>query len=302
MSGPPLRIFNRYSGRYETEQIAGEKALRLLYGGKAGRAFTGALVCRPFLSRIFGWYMRRPVTDSRIAPFIEKYGIDASEFSEPVAAYRSFNDFFTRRLKPEARPIHADPRSLVFPGDARHLACPRLGGETGVFVKGQRWNVSALLGGDRELVDRYTGGTLVMSRLCPVDYHHFHYPAGGRLLEGSRWIDGRLFSVNPLALGKKLGYLWRNKRFLSLMDAGAAGTVCLIAVGATNVGSIGHCPTPPDGSVRKGDRKGWFEFGGSCFLTLFEPDRVRLEDDLLEKSAEGVELYAHFGDIMGMSS
>jgi phosphatidylserine decarboxylase len=301
MRGAPIRIFNRYSGQYEQEAVYGEAALRFAYENPLGRWLTLLLFSRPFVSRLFGWHMRRPASARKVRPFVERYAVDATEFSRQLEDYRSFNDFFTRELKPDARPVDTDPQSAVFPADGRHLGWQQLGTEERIFVKGQVWNLPGLLGGDDGLARRFAGGSLVLSRLCPVDYHHFHYPVGGTVL-ASRWLDGRLYSVSPVALRRRIACIWENKRRLTRIRTGTFGEVCFIEVGATNVGSIRQHPLPADGRVAKGESKGWFEFGGSSVITLFEPGRVRLSADLLEQSAAGVELYAHVGDWMGTAA
>ncbi len=298
MAGKPITYFDRYRKSFVDEQVYGEGALRFAYETVAGRCLSRWLFARAFVSRIFGWYMSRPASRSRIRPFIDAYGLDEQEFSGPEDAYRSFNEFFCRELKPGSRPVDSDPRSVVFPADGRHFGWQEIGAEEGVFVKGQRWNLEELLDHQEDLVRRFSGGTLVLSRLCPVDYHHFHYPVGGRI-SGTRRIRGPLFSVSPIALRQRLAYLWTNKRCLTLIDTADAGTCCFIEVGATNVGSIHHRPLPLDGRVDKGAPKGWFEFGGSSVVTLFEPGRVTLCEDLLKMTRRGYELYARAGDRMG---
>ncbi|HSH09797.1 MAG TPA: phosphatidylserine decarboxylase, partial [Oceanipulchritudo sp.] len=177
----------------------------------------------------------------------------------------------------------------------------QLGTEEGIFVKGQQWDLWHLLGGNTPLAGRFAGGSLVLSRLCPVDYHHFHFPVGGRVRE-IRWTGRRLYSVSPFALRQRIEYLWENKRCLTLIETELLGLVCFIEVGATNVGSIHHRQLPEGNRIEKGAPKGWFEFGGSSVITIFEPGRVRLSEDLLEQTARGKELYARVGDRMGLLS
>ena len=301
MSGTPIIIHDRYRGTTFTEEVYGEGAVRFAYATAAGRVLTRFLLARAFVSRLFGWYMSRPGSRARIRPFIEQYGIDASEFARPVESFRSFNEFFHRELRPGARPVDPDPDSVVFPADGRHMGWTALGSEAGVFVKGQRWDLPSLLGNDPGLTRRFSGGTLVLSRLCPVDYHHFHFPVGGRCGPVT-WQGRDLFSVNPIALRQTLAYLWTNKRALTLVETEHCGTCCFIEIGATNVGSIRHRPLPGDNLVAKGDPKGWFEFGGSSVITLFEKGRVRLSEDLLQQTENGIELYARVGDQMGQAT
>ncbi|HKJ89824.1 MAG TPA: phosphatidylserine decarboxylase [Oceanipulchritudo sp.] len=298
MAADGIRIFNRYTGDYEDERVYGEVFLRLAYGTAVGRVSTWAFFSRPLFSRLFGWRMKQPGTAAKVRPFIDKYGLDAEEFAEPPERYRCFNDFFCRELKAGARPVDKRAETLVFPADGRHSGWQEIGLEAGVFVKGQRWELGPLLGNCVERPERFEGGTLVLSRLCPTDYHHFHFPVSGRLLNRS-WLGHRLYSVSPFALRKNLGYLWANKRCLTRIEAGPVGEVLYIEVGATNVGSIRHHPVGEGEGIGKGDPAGWFEFGGSSLVTVFERGKVTLCDDLVERTREGVELYARMGDTMG---
>ena len=310
MSGDPVIYLDRYTGTRQQEAIYGDGAVRFAYETLPGRALAWLLFSRPLLSLLFGWYMRRPASAARIRPFVEQYAIDDSEFALPVGAYRCFNDFFCRELKPGARPVDEDPGSVVFPADGRHFGWPALGRESQVYVKGQSWNLQALLGGDAELAARFAGGSLVLSRLCPVDYHHFHYPVAGKVLE-RRLLDGPLFSVSPVALRRNLGYLWRNRRYLirmgvqrvpckELPEQAEVREVGSGNVGATNVGSIHLNALREDGLVEKGAPAGCFEFGGSSVLTLFAHGQIRLAEDLVNTTGQGIELFARAGDRMGL--
>jgi phosphatidylserine decarboxylase len=187
----------------------------------------------------------------------------------------------------------------VFPADGRHLGFERASAIDGVFVKGQKFDLTALLG-DAELASRYADGSLVLSRLCPVDYHRFHFPAGG-IPGTTRLIDGPLYSVNPIALRKRLGYLWTNKRTITELATGNFGNVLCLEIGATCVGTIQQTFRSGE-PVSKGAEKGYFAFGGSSTITIFEPGKIKLAEDLLENSAKSRELYARVGTRMGQSS
>lgn len=295
----PIRYFNRHTGTLETEQVYGEGFLRWSYGNPLGAISLNAFVKRPFFSKWYGRRMDEPKSSARVAPFIAQYGLDPADFANAPSSYRSFNEFFYRKLKTEARPIDADASSVVFPADGRHLGFECASAIEGVFVKGQKFDLAALLG-DRELATRYADGALVLSRLCPVDYHRFHFPAAGIPSE-TRVIEGPLFSVNPIALRQCLAYLWTNKRTITELKTERFGTVLCMEIGATCVGTIRQTFTPGQ-PVAKGDEKGYFAFGGSSTLTLFEPGTVRLAADLLENSRRQVELYARIGSQMGQSA
>lgn len=294
----PVTYFNRYSGKIETEQIYGEKPLRWVYESALGKLSLESFVKRPFFSAFYGYRMNTPASSSRVAPFIADYGLDPGEFFDAPDSFKSFNEFFYRKLKPEARPICSEAGSIAFPADGRHLAVPSLSEGNQFFVKGQRFDLAKLLGSEASS-ERYLGGTLVLSRLCPVDYHRYHYCTKGNASD-TRLLNGPLYSVSPVALRKNLDYLWRNKRTLTEIETLDHGTVLQMEIGATNVGSIQQTADP--GPVEKGQEKGYFAFGGSAVITLFEPARVRLADDLEKHSSECREIYAHMGDCMATVS
>ncbi len=282
----------------EIEQVYGEGFLRWTYGHPAGALALWGFVKRPFFSEWYGRRMSTPESVRRVEPFIERYGLDAGDFADAADSYGSFNEFFYRKLKPAARPVDGDEASVVFPADGRHLGFQKASEIGGVFVKGQKWDLPALLG-DADLAARYADGALVLSRLCPVDYHRFHFPAAGVPGE-TRLIDGPLFSVSPIALRKRLAYLWTNKRTVTRLETERFGTVLLLEIGATCVGTIRQTFTPGN-AVEKGEEKGFFAFGGSSTITIFEPGAVKLEADLAEHSSRQTELYAKVGGRMARS-
>jgi len=291
-----IRYYNRHTRQLESECVYGERFLRWTYGNPLGGLALHALVKRAGFSKWYGRRMDQPESASRIAPFIAEYGLDAAEFADPPSSFASFNEFFYRRLKPGTRPIDDDPASVVFPADGRHLGFQCASAIGAVFVKGQRFDLAALLG-DAALAKRYADGALVLSRLCPVDYHRFHFPVAGTP-GAPRVIPGPLFSVSPIALGRRLSYLWTNKRAVTQLVTRSFGTVALVEVGATCVGTIRQTFSPGQ-PVAKGDEKGCFAFGGSSTITLFEPGVVHLAQDLLEQTARQTELYARVGSLMG---
>lgn len=290
----PIRYFSRQTNSLETEQIYGERWLRLAYENPCG-VFLRHLIKRQFFSRWYGRRMAKPKSRRLIDPFIEEFGLNPAEFADSAESFRSFNEFFIRKLKPAARPFDPDPDSLLFPCDGRHLGFPNVSKIDAVFVKGQRFDLQALLQSE-ELAHKYAEGTLVLSRLCPVDYHRYHFPASGTPGE-SRLLNGLLFSVSPLALRRNLAYLWENKRVLTELVTAKFGTIITIEIGATNVGSINQTFTAGQ-AVERGDERGYFAFGGSSTITLFEPGQVTLADDLLQHSANQIELFAPMGSFL----
>ena len=291
-----ILYYDRYREEVCSEKVYGDRSLRWTYGTPAGRIALHLLVKRALFSHWYGWSMDRPGTRWKIEPFIEKFELDASEFALQADAFKNFNEFFFRKLKSEARPISSKFSSICFPADGRHLCVPDLSNCDGLFVKGEMFDLKTLIG-DHELARRYENGSLLLSRLCPTDYHRFHFPIDG-VPASARLLNGHLFSVNPIALCQNIQILATNKRVLTKFVTESCGTVLIMEIGATCVGGI--CQTyEPDAAVAKGDEKGYFRFGGSSTIVIFEPGRVVFDEDLVEHSSQHRELYARMGDAMG---
>lgn len=296
MSAAPIQFFNRLTQQLETEAVYGEAPLRFVYENPLGRLALAALVKRAAFSRWYGSRMDSPASAAKIVPFIEQFGVDVRDFADAPDSYKSFNEFFYRKLKTEARPIAEDEKAVILPADGRHLVIPDISQCRDFWVKGCRFDLSSLLA-DSSLTSRFEKGSVLISRLCPTDYHRFHFPFGG-IAESPRLINGPLYSVSPIALMKRPTIFWENKRYRTRLHTQTLGEIVFLEVGATCVGSVVHTATPGQ-IVQKGDEKGYFRFGGSSVITLFEAGRVRFSDDLLEHSAEGREVYARMGDIAG---
>jgi phosphatidylserine decarboxylase len=299
MASDTIQYFNRYTGRLETEEVYGDSFLRFTYGNPLGRLSLHALVKRAAFSRWYGRRMDAPASRARIAPFISNYKVSADEFADEPQSYRTFNEFFYRKLKSSARPIDPDPNSAVFPADGRHLGFENIATLEGIFVKGAVFDLRRLLGDD-DLARRFRDGSMVLSRLCPVDYHRFHFPVGG-VPSAPRFIEGPLFSVNPIALRRNIHIFTENKRAITRIESERFGLVLMLEIGATCVGSFDYT-FAPGVPVEKGAEKGYFKFGGSSTITLFERGRIQLDEDLLNHSRRSIELYARIGDRMGTAA
>lgn len=297
MPPAPIQFFNRLTQQIETESVYGEKPLRFVYENPLGLLPLHALVKRALFSKWYGARMDSAASAAQIAPFIQEFDVDVSEFADSVESFKSFNDFFYRKLKPQARPIAQDEKAVILPADGRHLVIPDVSQCRDFLVKGIRFDITALLG-DSGIAARFDKGSLIISRLCPTDYHRFHFPVSG--FNGTpRLIEGPLYSVSPIALMKRPSILWENKRYLTRIRTDHMGEVAFLEVGATCVGSVVHTSRPMQ-FMAKGAEKGYFRFGGSCVITVFEPGKVRFSDDLLEHSAAGREVYARMGDVAGV--
>lgn len=297
MSTPAVRYFDRASRTLKTEKIYGELWMRLLYGNPAGRLAAWLVVRRALFSIWYGWNMKKRSSALRVLPFIVKYDIDVDEFAKSAFDYKSFNDFFCRALKASVRPIAPGEGVAVLPADGRHLAFQDLDLADGFYVKGEKFSLADLFGEFGAAL--YAGGAMLISRLCPVDYHRFHFPVSG-VPEESRSIPGWLYSVHPIALRRNIRYLVVNKRQVTVIRSRNFGTVAMVEIGATNVGGIQQCFSPGV-AVAKGEEKGFFSFGGSCVITIFEKGRIVFDSDILEQSAKQVETFAKMGDRLGIA-
>lgn len=294
-----IQYIERKTGETCVEKIYGHKALSWLYGdGFFKRLFSFCilplLVHFPFSSWLYGLLQKRAGSAKKIVSFIQTYGIDASEFAP--AQFRSFNDFFIRKLRAETRPIVSDPSVLVMPADGRYFVYPHF---NQFLVKGKEFSLTQFLG-NVALAGRYKQGSMAIIRLCPTDYHRFHFPCDG-IPYKPRLINGPLYSVNPLALRRRMAILAENKRMITEIETERFGTILYVEIGATSVGSIRQT-FQAEQPVCKGDEKGYFEFGGSCLVLLFEPNCITFDADLVAHTKIGLETRSNFGQSLGRAN
>lgn len=297
-------FLDRKTKREEKEKVYGEFFIKLFYGnGPLCRFFSFLLLPLfariHFVSRLYGYFQKSTMSRFKVKPFMQAYRIDASEFLDPVESFASFNDFFIRKLKPACRPMAAGKEVAVLPADARYLVFQDIDKDDGFWVKGKKFSLKELLG-DEELARSYEKGAMVIARLCPVDYHRFHFPCEC-VPNSARLINGPLFSVNPMALKRNIEILCENKRMITTLDTENFGRVGYIEVGATYVGSI--VQTYVSGkSYAKGNEKGYFSFGGSCLILLFEPNRIIFDQDLTAASSKKMEVRGLLGQPLGRAT
>jgi phosphatidylserine decarboxylase len=238
--------------------------------------------------RLARWETRRiqPV----LRWFVRHYAVDLAEAAESrLESYASFNQFFTRALHPDARPLPNDADSLLSPVDGQVSAVGRI--EEGLLLqaKGHRYRVVELLGGESALATPFQNGHYLTAYLSPRDYHRVHMPLAGRLTRMVH-VPGRLFSVSPSTVQGLPGVFARNERVIAFFDT-PIGPCALALIGAMNVGSIEtvwagevtppagrwvrhwqYAPTDPALQFARGDEMGRFNLGSSVILLL--PDRA----------------------------
>lgn len=291
-----IPYIERTTGKQEEEKVYGGHFLEYLYGRSKIGAFLASFIAHsPWISALYGFWQKLPFTKGKITPFIREYNVNSEEFLKPVQSFTSFNDFFIRELKQEARPL-ADSAAVI-PADGRYLAYD-FNRANEITVKGQTFSLEAFFN-DPILAKRYQGGSLLIARLCPSDYHRFHFPFDCTP-SSPQAIPGALFSVNPLALKKRPSIFWENKRVLTLLETETLGTVAFFEIGATNVGAI-HQTFDAKIKQSKGREKGYFSFGGSALLLFFEQGKIRFSQDLLENTHKGFETRCLMGQPLAIS-
>lgn len=291
----PIQYYNRQSGLLQTEKVAAEKWLVWLYNNPVGEATLWALAKRKVVSSIYGKRMDRASSIKKIEPFVEEFDIDMSEVQKQE--FNSFNDFFTRELKDNARAVDTGSTITISPADGKLLAYADIN-NSDFIVKGYRFDVLSFLN-NAELFQKYLDGTLVIVRLAPPDYHRFHFPVTGSVSPTTQ-IDGHYYSVNPIALRKKAKIFCLNKREYTIVTNPLFGDVVVAEVGATMVGSI--VQTYTGDFVERGQEKGYFKFGGSTVVLMFEKNKIRIDDDLLMNTLKGYETTIKQGERIGAAT
>lgn len=270
-----------------------EKPLSFLYGNAFGRLLLKPLTAR-WVSRLTGAFLSTPLSKGFIKPFIRKNGIDMSQFEE--VPYRSYNEFFSRKIKPEARPVDMDHEHLISPCDCK-LTALAVGEDTVFTLKHTPYTLSSLLKNE-ELANRFRGGTALIFRLCVEDYHRYCYMADGEKTEGIR-IPGKFHTVNPIA-NDHFPIYKENTREYCLLRTDAFGEILVMEVGALLVGRIVNHHEAA--SVRRGQEKGYFQFGGSTIVVLLPPNAAAIDPDILEASQKGLETVVRYGEKIGIST
>lgn len=291
MEKAPLYICDRVTKEIKKEKIVASSSLRYLYErkGKFSQILLSFTAKLPIVSYLYGKYKSLPHTKKGIPSFVKEHGINLEDFENKE--FKSFSDFFVRHLRQGARPL--SEANIIVPADGRYLAFQNISKMDGVFAKGQKLSLLELIGNDKELFSKYKEGSMVIARLAPMDYHRFHFPADG-VPTSPKLINGSLFSVNPIALSQNIQYLTQNKRALVTLKTEGYGDILIIAIGATNVGSI-QFTYQAEMPYERGDEMGYFALGGSMMIYLFEQGCVTLSSDILEMTNKGIEMLSKMG-------
>ena len=287
---------NRYEDRLIEEKVPGFFMIKFLYSKKYMKLFLKYMIANKFLSTLYGVYMKSFLSKRLIEPFVQMYNVNTQESEKGMSQFKNFNDFFIRKLKVNSRKIDNNDEVLISPCDGKILVYEHLNTSDTHFVKGINFNLLSLLQ-EKELVMSYNKYSISIIRLAPTDYHRFHFPLDGYVKE-TKLIPGLYYSVLPLALKYLHEIFIMNKRSICEILNDTIGTYLYIEVGATMVGSIRQTYKPFT-KIKKGDEKGYFEFGGSTIILLFKDGSVKFDDDLLENSRNHVETKISMGESIG---
>lgn len=264
-----------------------DKLLSFLYTNIFGRILLKPLI-QPQVSKLAGRYLSSAHSKWLISKFIERNEINMDIYEE--CDYSSFNDFFTRKIKPDCRPVPEDLDVLISPCDCLATVYP-IQENTTFSIKNTEYTLRSLLRSPR-LAKRFRGGYAYILRLTVEDYHRYLYSVSGKQSKNYH-IDGTFHTVNPIA-NDYLPIYKENTREYTVIHSKEFGDVLQMEVGALLVGKISNHKQST--VVTRGEEKGFFEYGGSTIVVLTQKGRVTPRSDLLTNSKNGYEtkvLQAH---------
>lgn len=293
-----INFYSRITGKIEKELVYGDKFIEWLYQTPSGKSLS-ELICKAPISKIYGFIQDLPLSSQKIAPFIEKFNIQMDDYlpeegGTQLKPYSSFNQFFIRRFSTNKRPFVTKTSELAAFSEARYYGYEKVLPEETVPVKGFNLSPNNLIA-NTKWEKTFEEGPLLLARLCPVDYHRYHYPDNGVILDDFR-IHGNFHSVNPLALKSKGDILITNERHVTILETENFGKLAYIEVGATCVGKIIQSkPLTKGNKFSRGEEKGYFLFGGSTVIVVGEKGKWIPSEDILTHTKKGLETYLHLG-------
>lgn len=251
------------------------------------------ILSAPFISKAAGLFMSGRASTLLIDNFIKKNNISMKDYIPTV--YASYNDFFTRKLKAGKRIINRDPDTLISPSDGK-ITVYKIDMKSRIKIKGSYYTVESLLS-DYCMADSFSGGYMAVIRLSVDNYHRYCY-VDDAVKSDNFFIPGKLYTVNPAAL-EHVPIYRENSREYSLFVSKNFGRFIQMEVGALMVGKIVNHHNR--GKVKRGQEKGYFEFGGSSIVLLFGRDQITFDEDILKNSANGFETAVKMGEKIGQS-
>ncbi len=296
MRNKAIMNVDRTNGKLQQESVFGNASLRFVYETLLGRTLWGILFNSSRLSDLMGAYYDSPKSKKAIAALAATPGCAPDEAELNINEYLNFNAFFTRKLKKNARPTNPDPLKISSPADGRLFVYENLKNDSPIPVKGAKRTLAELCG--KKLP--FDNAAVAVIRLAPIDYHRFHFPCACTQTEKAQIFNGKYHSVNPIALVKRPDIYVENTRQITTLQSDTAGTFFYIEVGAFGVGSI--IQTSDVGIHGKDEEKGYFKFGGSTVILIFDNSKIRWDQDLLENTHNGYETLIRQGETIASIS
>lgn len=284
-------IYKDRQGNIIDSSTGQDKILTQLYSTAVGRAILKPLV-NPALSNLGRKLACSSVSKIFINPFINKFDINMDEYE--LKPYSSYNDFFTRKVKAESRPIDMNKDTLISPADGK-VTVYNIDKHCNFNIKNSNYSVSSILRDDN-LAKEYDNGICVVIRLSVDNYHRYCYIDNA--VKGQNvFIRGKLHTVNPIAFDY-FPVFKENSREYCVLDTENFGKVIQMEVGALMVGKIVNYDMKP--TVSKGIEKGKFEFGGSTIVLFFKKNSVSIDEDIIQNSSQGIETLVKMGQHIGI--
>lgn len=281
-------------GNCYTKNSKQDQLLERMYHCVGGRMLLKLLV-QPWISSLAGKFCDSRHSIGLIEPFVKKNQIDMTQYEE--TKYHSYNEFFTRKIKSNLRPISKMAEDFISPCDGKLSVYPILKDEEGknyFQIKHTCYTLSSLLR-SKKLAKKYEGGYACIFRLTVDDYHRFFYVDDGEKSCNYR-IPGVLHTVNPVANDVEPIYI-ENTREFSLLKSENFKTILMMEVGALLVGKIVNYHEKA--KVHRGQEKGRFEFGGSTVILLLQKDAVDFEKALIRNTQKGYETIVKMRETLG---
>jgi phosphatidylserine decarboxylase len=252
------------------------------------------LICRAPLSKAYGELQNTSWSKNKIDPFVKEFSIPINDFLPENGKFKNFNEFFIRKFKNGKRPITQNNNEMAAFAEARYFGYESMNENQKIPVKGNYLSAEGLLENSK-WASTFQDGPLLLARLCPVDYHRFHFPDAGKIVEDYR-VHGLFHSVNPLALKSNPEIFIQNERHVTILDTVNFGKLAYIEVGAICVGKIVQTKNISAGvEFFKGEEKGYFLFGGSTVIVLGEKGKWIPSQDICSNTQNGIETYLHLG-------
>jgi phosphatidylserine decarboxylase len=271
------------------DELSSGIALSFLYNTLLGRLILKILTMK-FITDLGGLYMNSKLSKHKIKRFIKKNNIKITDYEK--TNYNSFNDFFKRKIISVKRPIDMNKDVFISPCDSK-LSVYKIINDLTLNIKDSYYTINTLV--DKNIMKQYKNGYALVFRLSPNDYHRYCYIDSG-YQETNTKIKGIFHTVQPISL-KHYNFFKTNSREWTILHTKNFGDVIQVEVGALMIGKITN--EHENNNFKKGEEKGYFEFGGSTIILLVKENVVNIDKDILDNTSNNIETYVKYGEKIG---